>query len=82
MWKLWSFTDLHFVKTVYLLCENYVFSYREQMGWFYAEEIGSVPVYLSERHWDRLLFLVRKFVSKKTRIKEMRKEIRPIFSLM
>ena len=52
------------------------------MGWFYAEEIGSVPVYLSERHWDRLLFLVRKFVSKKTRIKEMRKEIRPIFSLM
>ena len=60
-----SVADLHFVKTVYLLCENYVFSYREQMGWFYAEEIGADSVYLSEIHWDRRLFLVRKFVSKK-----------------
>lgn len=37
------------------------------MGWFYAEEIGSDSVYLSERHWDRRLFLVRKFVSKKNK---------------
>ena len=51
------------------------------MGWFYAEEIGLDSVYLSERHWDRLLFLVRKFVSKKTRMKEMGKEICPMFSL-
>ena len=51
------------------------------MGWFYAEEIGLNLLYLSDRHCDRRLFLVRKFVSKKTRMKEMGKEIRPIFSL-
>ena len=51
------------------------------MGWFYTEEIGSDSVYLSERHCDRRLFFVRKFVSKKTRMKEMGKEICPIFSL-
>ena len=49
------------------------------MGWFYAEEIGLDSVYLSERHWDRRLFLVRKFVSKKTRMKEMGRKSVPFF---